>query len=73
MGGQVSDKVTPEQKPVSSEGLRLEDIQGRAFWERELSRCKGPGVGIQLACSRNSRETRGAGGEGARGEPRAKS
>ena len=72
MGGQVSDKVTSEQKPVSSKGSRLEDIQGRALWERVLSRCKGPGVGIWPACSRNSRETRGAGGEGAGGEPRAK-
>lgn len=70
MVGKVSDKVTFEQKSVLSEGSKYEDIWERAFWEREISKCKGPGVGIWLACSRNSTKIREAVVEWVRGEHR---
>jgi len=70
MVGKVSDKVTFEHKFVLSEGSRREDIWGRAFWEREISKCKGPGVGMWLVCSRNSTKSREAGVEWVRGDHR---
>lgn len=55
------------QKPDSEgvrqkgdEGVGLQGIQGKSVLGRRSGRCKGPGAGVGLGCSKNSKESSAA-------------
>lgn len=69
----LSEKGTfQEQKPEGGEGLKA--LWGKSVPSRGDSRCKGPGAGPSLVCSRNSEKSRvsdgGEEGERVRAEVR---
>lgn len=57
---QDSEKLTLEQRPMGREGINCMAIWSKSV-QAKNSKCKGPEVGMSLACLRNNQESRVAG------------